>query len=66
MHPRATTLAESVRNAFAVVATDPPTRFTSLVRIFVWNGWVALIWLPGAFVEDYARAAVWLVALLAD
>src|SRR4029453_4124239 len=56
-----------VRNAFMVGATkrsDP--LHVPLVRIFVWSAWVSMIWLAGALVEDEARIAVWIVALVLD
>ncbi len=56
-----------VRNAFMVLATrrsDP--LHAPLVRILVWSAWVSMIWLAGALVEDDARIAVWIVALVLD
>jgi low temperature requirement protein LtrA len=58
---------QSVRNAFAVVATDADDPLhRPLVRIFAWNGWVGLIWLAGALVHGEARVVVWLIALVCD
>jgi low temperature requirement protein LtrA len=58
---------QTVRNAFAVVATDRDDPLhTPLVRVLVWNSWVGLVWLVGALLEGDARVAVWLVALLLD
>jgi low temperature requirement protein LtrA len=58
---------QSFRNWLLVLGTahrDPLYR--PLLRIAVWNTWVGLIWLAGALVDDSARVAVWVVALVFD
>ncbi len=58
---------QSVRNAFMVLAIDRDDPLQApIVRIFVWNAWVGLIWLAGALLHGDARVAVWLVALALD
>jgi low temperature requirement protein LtrA len=58
---------QTVRNAFAVLATDPDdTLYLPLVRILAWTAWVSVLWFTGAFAGDGLRAAVWITALAAD
>jgi low temperature requirement protein LtrA len=58
---------QSFRNGFMVLAVEEndPLR-VPIIRIFVWNAWVGLIWLAGALLDGDARVSVWLVALVFD
>jgi low temperature requirement protein LtrA len=56
-----------VRNTFVLLATEKSDRlYLPLLRFWRWNARVAVLWLVGAFLDDEARIAVWIVALALD
>jgi low temperature requirement protein LtrA len=58
---------QSVRNAFAVLATDREDPLhRPLVRILVWSAWVGVLWFAGALAGGEQRTVLWLTALVAD
>jgi low temperature requirement protein LtrA len=58
---------QTVRNAFAVLATRPDDPLhRPLLRVFAWTLWVGPLWLTGALVDHDTRLVVWAIALVCD
>ncbi|MCQ4629447.1 low temperature requirement protein A [Shinella sp. CPCC 100929] len=56
------------RSAFTayVMRRDWPENSRNFIRITAWSAFAAVFWIAGAFVEEEARLALWLLALIIE